>query len=84
MTPFEEIAAFADVPLSVEVELGRPVMTLREILELEPGSVVELARAAGENVDVRVGGALIGYGEIVVTDNAAAVRITDFKADEWS
>ncbi|MEN6534035.1 MAG: FliM/FliN family flagellar motor switch protein [Bryobacteraceae bacterium] len=82
MTPFEEIASFADVPLSVEVELGRPVMRLREILELEPGSVVELARAAGENVDVRVGGALIGYGEVVVMDNAAAVRITDFKADE--
>lgn len=82
MTPMEEIAGFVDVPLSIEVELGRPLLKLRDILDLEAGSVVGLARAAGENIDVRVGGALIGYAEIVVTENAAAVRITDFKAEE--
>ena len=82
MTPMEEIAGFVDVPLSIEVELGRPLLKLRDILDLEVGSVVGLARAAGENIDVRVGGALIGYAEIVVTENAAAVRITDFKAEE--
>lgn len=82
MTPMEEIAAFADVPVSIEVELGRPLMKLRDILELETGSVVCLTRAAGENIDVRAAGALIGYAEIVVTESVAAVRITDFKAEE--
>jgi flagellar motor switch protein FliN len=82
MTPMDEIAVFADVPVSIEVELGRPLMKLRDILELETGRVVALTRAAGENIDVRAGGVLIGYAEIVVTESAAAVRITDFKADE--
>jgi flagellar motor switch protein FliN len=82
MTPMDEIAAFVDVPVLIEVELGRPLMKLRDILELETRSVVALTRAAGENIDVRAGGALIGYAEIVVTESAAAVRITDFKAEE--
>ena len=56
MMPMEEIAAFADVPVSIEVELGRPLMKLRDILELETGSVLCLTRAAGENIDVRAAG----------------------------
>lgn len=82
MTPMEEIAALADVPVSIEVELGRPLLKIQQILDLDVGSLVELSRAVGENIDVRVGGALVGYGEIVVTDNAVAVRITDFKGEE--
>ena len=63
---------------------GRAVLQYRVVVkkDQETGSVVALTRAAGENIDVRAGGALIGYAEIVVTESAAAVRITDFKAEE--
>lgn len=82
MTPTEEIAGFGDVPVCIEAELGRPLLKLRRLLELKPGSIVSLHRAAGENIDVRVGGALIGYGEVVVVENAAGVRITDFRGED--
>ncbi len=82
MTPMEEVASFRNVPVLVEAELGRLLMTVREILGLDRGSLIEISRAAGENIDVRVGGRLIGFGEIVLTENSAAVRITDFRSDE--
>jgi flagellar motor switch protein FliN/FliY len=82
MTPMEEIAKLADVSLLVEVEIGRPALKLGDLLSLEEGSVVTLNRSAGENIDVRIGGALIGYGEIIVTENVVGVRLTDFKGEE--
>ena len=81
MTPLEEIARLADVPMPIEVEIGRPSLKLGQILALQPGSVVTLARSAGANIDVRVGGVLIGYGEIIVSDNGVGVRLTDFKGE---
>ena len=82
MAPMEEIARFADVPLSIELEIGRPLMKLGDILSLHEGRVVALARSAGENIDIRVGGVLIGYGEIIVSESGVGVRITDFKGEE--
>jgi flagellar motor switch protein FliN len=82
MTPKEEIARLADVPLAVEAEIGRPMLKLGTLLALREGSVVTLARSAGENIDVRIGGALIGYGEVIVSENGVGVRITDFKGEE--
>jgi len=81
MTPLEEIAGFGDVLIPVEVEIGRPLLKLGEILALHPGKVVGLARSAGENVDVRVAGALIGFGEVIVSENGVGVRITDFRTE---
>jgi flagellar motor switch protein FliN/FliY len=79
MTAAEQtIAHLADVPIVVEAELDRPLMTVREILKLAAGSAIRLTRAAGENVDLYVGEVLAGYGEIVVIENNVAVRITDF------
>jgi flagellar motor switch protein FliN/FliY len=78
----EEVARFADVPMSIEVEIGRPQLRLRDILGLHEGSVVTLSRAAGENIDIRVSGVLIGFGEIIVSENGVGVRITDFKGEE--
>ena len=66
-----------DVPLQVTVELGRTRKLIREILELAPGSVVELDKLAGEAVDVLVNGKLIAKGEVVVIDENFGVRITD-------
>jgi len=82
MTPTEEIARYADVPLTIEVEIGRPMLKLGQILSLREGQVVALARSAGENIDVRVGGVLIGYGEVIVSETGVGVRITDFKGEE--
>lgn len=67
----------ADVPLQITVELGRTRKLIREILELVPGSVVELDKLAGEPVDILVNGRLIAKGEVVVIDENFGVRVTD-------
>lgn len=66
-----------DVPLRVTVELGRTEMSIREVLSLGPGSVVELSKVAGEVVDILVNGKLIAHGEVVVIDDMFGVRVTD-------
>jgi len=82
MSSLEEIADFADVPVEVEVELGRRVMTIAQILELGPDSVIRMARSAGDNMDILIGGSLIGFGEIVIIEDSVGVRITDFGVEE--
>ena len=82
MTPIQEIADLADVPVEVEVELGRKVMTIGQILELGPDSVIRMGRSAGDNIDILVGGTVVGYGEIVIIEDAVGVRITDFSLEE--
>jgi len=82
MSPLQEIADLADIPVQVEVELGRRVMTIAQILELGPESVIRMQRSAGDNIDILVGGTLVGYGEIVIIEDAVGVRITDFSLEE--
>ena len=79
MTPQEEIAPLGDVPVEIEVELDRRIMTTRELLRLDEGSVIETTRSAGENIDIYIGGVLCGSGEIVVIENTLGVRFTDFR-----
>lgn len=79
MTPQEEVAPLGEVPVEIEVELDRRVLTTREMLALEAGSVIPTARSAGENIDIYIGGVLCGSGEIVVIESALGVRITDFR-----
>jgi flagellar motor switch protein FliN/FliY len=57
-------------------------MTIAKILDLGPDSVIRMARSAGDNIDILVGGALVGYGEIVIIEDAVGVRITDFSLEE--
>ena len=78
MNAIEQISHLTDVPISIEVQLDRRLMTVRDILKLSAGSAIRLTRAAGENVDLYVGEILAGFGEIVVIDNNIGVRITDF------
>ena len=78
MTALDEVAHLADVPLEVEVQLDRRLMTVREILKLNVGTAIRLNRSAGENVDLYVGSMLAGFGEIVVIENSVGIRITDF------
>jgi len=66
-----------DVPLQVNVELGKATKTIKEILELGPGSVVELDRLAGEPVDMIVNGKLIAKCEVVVINETFGIRITE-------
>lgn len=82
MTPADEIVGFEDVPLAVRVELDRCVMTVREVLQLDVNSLLTMQRSAGENLGLRVGGALIGFGEIVIAETTTGVRITDFNVKE--
>jgi len=65
-----------DVNLQVSVELGRAGLKFREVLNLAPGSVVELDRTTSEPVDILVNGSLLATGEVVVVDDHFAVRIT--------
>jgi flagellar motor switch protein FliN len=82
MTPFEEIAHLYDTRISLEVELDRKIMTLRDLLRIEVGGVLRMARSAGENIDILVDGKVIGFGEIVIIEDAMGIRVTDFRNDE--
>ena len=66
-----------DVPLEVAVELGRTRMPIKTLLELGPGSVVELDKVAGEPLDILVNGRLIARGEAVVVNDKFGIRLTD-------
>lgn len=82
MSAMEEIAHLRDVTVQIEVELDRKVITVTDILDLQPGSVIRMSRSAGENIDILIGGALIGFGEIVIIEDAVGVRITDFCGED--
>ncbi len=82
MNVLEQIGHLADLPVTVDIELDRRVMTMREVLELGAGSVIKMSRSAGENIDVLVGGALVGTGEIVIIEDTVGIRITDFTSEE--
>jgi flagellar motor switch protein FliN/FliY len=75
--PAVNIDRLMDVPLRVSVELGRTRMSLRQALDLQPGSVVELDRLAGDPVDIYVNEKLFAHGEVVVVADKFAVRITE-------
>jgi flagellar motor switch protein FliN/FliY len=75
--PQGDISLLLDVPLQITVELGRTQLRIRNVLDLVPGSIVELDKLAGEPVDVLVNGKAIAKGEVVVIDEEFGVRITD-------
>jgi flagellar motor switch protein FliN/FliY len=66
-----------DVPLDLSVELGRARMSIQDLLNLSPGSVIELDKVAGEPLDFMVNGRLVARGEAVVVNDKFGVRITD-------
>jgi len=69
--------ALGEIPVQVNVELGGTEMTLKEILELSEGSIIELNRLAGEPLDLKVGGQLVAQGEVVAVDDYYGLRITN-------
>ena len=66
-----------DIPVTLAMEIGRTKMSIRHLLQLNQGSVVELDRLAGEPLDVLVNGTLIAHGEVVVVNERFGIRLTD-------
>lgn len=66
-----------DIPVSISMEVGRAKISIRNLLQLNQGSVVELDRIAGEPLDVLVNGTLIAHGEVVVVNDKFGIRLTD-------
>jgi flagellar motor switch protein FliN/FliY len=66
-----------DIPVRLSLEVGNTDISIRQLLKLSRGSVVELDRLAGEPLDVLVNGTLIAHGEVVVTNDKFGLRLTD-------
>lgn len=66
-----------DIPVSISMEVGSTEINIRNLLQLNQGSVIELDRLAGEPLDVLVNGTLIAHGEVVVVNEKFGIRLTD-------
>lgn len=72
-----KLDAILDIPVTISMEVGRSQISIRNLLQLNQGSVVELDRVAGEPLDVLVNGTLIAHGEVVVVNDKFGIRLTD-------
>lgn len=72
-----ELDVILDIPVSISMEVGRTEIPIRNLLQLNQGSVVELDRLAGEPLDVLVNGTLIAHGEVVMVNDKFGIRLTD-------
>ena len=72
-----KLDAIMDIPVTISMEVGRSFINIRNLLQLNQGSVVELDRVAGEPLDVMVNGTLIAHGEVVVVNDKFGIRLTD-------
>ncbi len=72
-----KLDAIMDIPVTISMEVGRSFISIRNLLQLNQGSVVELDRVAGEPLDVMVNGTLIAHGEVVVVNDKFGIRLTD-------
>ena len=79
ITPNEKrkLDTILDIPVTISMEVGRSNISIRNLLQLNQGSVVELDRVAGEPLDVLVNGTLIAHGEVVVVNDKFGIRLTD-------
>ena len=71
------LAVILDIPVSISMEVGSTDINIRNLLQLNQGSVIELDRLAGEPLDVLVNGTLIAHGEVVVVNEKFGIRLTD-------
>jgi len=72
-----ELDVILDIPVTVSMEVGNTEITIRNLLQLNKGSVIELDRMAGEPLDVLVNGTLIAHGQVVVVNEKFGIRLTD-------
>ncbi|CAM2956269.1 flagellar motor switch protein FliN [Moritella viscosa] len=73
----QKLDSILDIPVVISMEVGRSKISIRNLLQLNQGSVVELDRIAGEPLDVMVNGTLIAHGEVVVVNDKFGIRLTD-------
>lgn len=66
-----------EIPVTIAMEVGRTRISIRNLLQLNQGSIVELDRLAGEPLDVLVNGTLVAHGEVVVVNEKYGIRLTD-------
>lgn len=72
-----DLDVILDIPVQISMEVGSTAITIRNLLQLNQGSVIELDRLAGEPLDVLVNGTLIAHGEVVVVNDKFGIRMTD-------
>lgn len=72
-----DLDVILDIPITLSVEIGRTELSIRKLLSLNQGSVVELDRLAGEPLDIKVNGTLVAHGEVVVVNEKFGIRLTD-------
>lgn len=72
-----DIDVILDIPVTISMEVGSTEITIKNLLQLNQGSVIELDRLAGEPLDVLVNGTLIAHGEVVVVNEKFGIRMTD-------
>ncbi|MDN4504406.1 flagellar motor switch protein FliN [Alteromonadaceae bacterium BrNp21-10] len=72
-----KLDSILDIPVTISMEVGRSHISIRNLLQLNQGSVVELDRVAGEPLDVLINGTLIAHGEVVVVNDKFGIRLTD-------
>jgi len=73
----DNLDVILDIPVTISMEIGRTHISIRNLLQLNQGSVVELDRLAGEPMDVLVNGTLVAHGEVVVVNEKFGIRLTD-------
>ena len=73
----EEIRHFSDIPIRVTIQLASRTMKVRDILQLQPNSIVELPKSAGENVDILMNERLVAFGEVLELEGSTGIRLTD-------
>lgn len=77
VTTSPELDIILDIPVTISMEVGSTAITIRNLLQLNQGSVIELDRLAGEPLNVLVNGTLIAHGEVVVVNEKFGIRMTD-------
>lgn len=73
----EKMELILEIPVTISVEIGRTKISIKNLLQLNQGSIVELDRLAGEPLDVFVNGTMVAHGEVVVVNDKFGVRLTD-------
>jgi flagellar motor switch protein FliN len=73
----EELIPFLDIPIKITIQLAKRTMKVRDILQLQASSIVDLPKSAGENVDILMNDRLIAFGEIMEMEGSIGIRLAD-------
>ncbi len=80
--PDGNLKMIMDIPVEIKVEVGNSRLTIREILNLSPGAIIELDRTAGSPADIIVNGTTVGQGDVVIVEESYGIRITKLVTPE--